>query len=75
VAWLDKATLDLTNAHYEPNVSGIVKDFVMENTWNTPFIIRTGNDTLVRARVTMILDTLQIKHSKWEDDEIEIVEV
>lgn len=75
MGWLDKATLDLTNAHYEPNVSSIVKDFVMENTWNTPFIIKTGTDVAVRSRVTMVLDTLQIKHSKWEDDEIEIVEV
>lgn len=75
MAWLEKATLDLTNAKFESNVSGIVKDFVMENTWNTPFIIKTGDDVGVRSKVTMVLDTLQIKMSKWRDDEIEVVDV
>ena len=54
MAWMEKATLDLSNAQYEPRVSEIVRDFVMENTWNTPFIIKTGRDIGVRAKVTMM---------------------
>ena len=46
-----KAVLDVTNAHYEPKVrKKIVKDFVIENYWNTPFIIKTGRDVKVRAQ-------------------------
>ena len=39
MAWLEKATLDLTNAQHEDKVCEIVKDFVIENHWNTPFIM------------------------------------
>ena len=42
MGWLEKATLDLRNAEYEPKVTDIVREFVMENTWNTPFIIKTN---------------------------------
>ena len=50
MAWLEKAVLDVTNAHYEPQLGKIVKDFVIENYWNTPFIIKTGRDVKVRAQ-------------------------
>ena len=43
MAWMEKAILDLSTAQYEPKVSEIVRDFVRENTWNTPFVIKTGN--------------------------------
>ena len=74
MAWLEKATLDLSNAQYEPRVSEIVREFVSENTWNTPFIIKTGNDVGVRAKVTMILDEITY-HTKWDDDQIEVLKV
>jgi hypothetical protein len=77
MAWLEKAQLDLTNAQFEPNVKTIVEDFVRENMWNTPFIIKTGTmreNPEVRNTVTMVLDRMTV-HTKWEDDEIEVVEV
>lgn len=74
MAWLEKATLDLSNAQYEPKVTKLVQDFVMENAWNTPFIIKTGTDTGVRAQVTMVLDTTT-QHTLWRDDEIEVLKV
>jgi hypothetical protein len=74
MAWLEKAILDVSNAHYEPKLGEIVKDFISENYWNTPFIIKTGRDVKVRATVTMVLDR-HTSHTKWRDDEIEIVEV
>ena len=78
MAWLEKATLDLTNAQYEDRVCEIVKDFVMDNYWNTPFVIKTGNirnNTKVRSDVTMTLDSRGVFLTKWRDDEIEIVKV
>ena len=78
MAWLEKATLDLTNAQHEEKVCEIVKDFVIENHWNTPFIIKTGtmrHNTKVRSDVTMTLDSMGIYLTKWRDDEIEIVKV
>ena len=74
MGWLDKATLDLSNAQYEPRVSEIVREFVSENTWNTPFIIKTGNDVGVRAKVTMVLDEITY-HTKWDEDQIEVLKV
>jgi len=74
MAWLEKATLDLSNAQYEPRVSEIVREFVSENTWNTPFIIKTGYDVGVRAKVTMVLDEITY-HTKWDDDQIEVLKV
>ena len=74
MAWLEKAVLDVTNAHYEPQLGKIVKDFVIENYWNTPFIFKTGRDVKVRATVTMVLDEYT-HNSKWREDEIEIVKV
>lgn len=77
MAWLEKAKLDLTNAQFEPNVKTIVEDFVRENMWNTPFVIKTGTmreNPKVRSTVTMVLDRMAI-HTKWVDDEIEVVEV
>lgn len=74
MAWLEKAKLDLSNHHYEPEVSKIVREFVSENTWNTPFIIKTGTNVKVRAQVTMILDEITY-HTKWDDDEIEVLQV
>lgn len=74
MGWLEKATLDLSNAQYEPRVSEIVREFVSENTWNTPFIIKTGNDVGVRAKVTMVLDEITY-HTKWDEDQIEVLQV
>jgi hypothetical protein len=74
MAWMEKATLDLSNAQYEPKVSQIVREFVSENTWNTPFIIKTGKDIKIRAQVTMILDEITY-HTKWDDEEIEVLQV
>ena len=74
MGWLEKATLDLSNAQYEPRVSEIVREFVSENTWNTPFIIKTGNDVGVRAKVTMVLDEITY-YTKWDEDQIEVFKV
>jgi len=74
MAWLEKATLDLSNAQHEPRVSEIVREFVSENTWNTPFIIKTGTDVKVRAQVTMMLDEITYD-TKWDDDEIQVLQV
>ena len=74
MGWLEKATLDLSNAQYEPRVSEIVREFVSENTWNTPFIIKTGNDVGVRAKVTMVLDEITY-YTKWDEDQIEVLKV
>lgn len=67
-------TLDLSTAKYERNIGGIVKDFCERNKNNTPFVIRTGDDTQVRAHVTMVLDRITYA-TKWYDDEIEVLEV
>jgi GDP-D-mannose dehydratase len=68
------ATLDLSNAEYETRVPEIVTEFCQQNKHNTPFIIKTGTDTRVRAFVTMTLDRITYS-SKWRDDEIEVLEV
>ena len=50
----------------------------MDNYWNTPFVIKTGNirnNTKVRSDVTMTLDSMGVFLTKWRDDEIEIVKV
>lgn len=75
MAWLEKAVLDISNAHYEPRLNEIIKDFIMENTWNTPFIIKTGSDAKVRATVSNVLDNSLISHTFWRENEIEIVDV
>ena len=77
MAWLEKATLDLTTAQFEPNVKSIVEDFVRENMWNTPFIIKTGTmkeNPNVRNEVTMVLDRMA-RNTLWEDSEIEVIEI
>lgn len=74
MAWMEKAILDLSTAQYEPKVSEIVRDFVRENTWNTPFVIKTGNDLRLRAQVTMILDEITY-HTVWDEDQIEVLQV
>jgi len=77
MAWLEKATLDLTTAQFEPNVKSIVEDFVRENMWNTPFIIKTGTmkeNPNVRNEVTMVLDRMAL-NTLWEDSEIEVIEI
>jgi len=74
MAWLEKAVLDVSNDQYEPKLSSIVKEFVTENAWNTPFIIKTGTDVGVRAKVTMVLDDITF-HTVWDDDQIEVLKV
>jgi hypothetical protein len=78
MAWLEKATLDLTNAQFEPNVKIIVEDFVKENMWNTPFIIKTGtmkDNPDVTNTVSTVLDRMMIHHTIWDYNQIEVVEV
>jgi hypothetical protein len=74
MGWLEKATLDLSNAQYEPNVSNIVKDFVMENTWNTPFIIKTGNNQEVKRKVHDVLYDMT-SYTKEDECEFEVINV
>jgi hypothetical protein len=74
MGWLEKATLDLSNAQYEPNVTNIVKDFVMENTWNTPFIIKTGHNQEIKRKVHDVLYVMTSYTTECED-EFEIIDV
>ena len=76
MAWLDKAKLDLSNAQFESkeNISRTVREFVIENSWNTPFIIKTGTNVTVKTQVTEVLDSITF-YTKWDDDEIEILQL
>ncbi len=75
MGWLEKATLDLSNAQHEPKVTDIVKEFVMENTWNTPFIIKTGNNPIVKNKVNEVLYDAMISNTVSTDDGIEVLDV
>ena len=74
MGWLEKATLDLSNAEYEPKVTDIVREFVMENTWNTPFIIKTGRNPNVKNKVNEVLYTMT-SNTICTDEEIEVLDV
>lgn len=74
MGWLEKATLDLRNAEYEPKVTDIVREFVMENTWNTPFIIKTGRNPNVKNKVNEVLYTMT-SNTICTDEEIEVLDV
>ena len=55
-----KSNTRFNKSQHEDKVCEIVKDFVIENHWNTPFIIKTGtmrHNTKVRSDVTMTLDS------------------
>ena len=76
MAWLDKAKLDLSNAQFESkeNISRTVREFVMENSWNTPFVIKTGTNVNVKTQVTEVLDSITF-YTKCNDDEIEVLQI
>jgi hypothetical protein len=74
MGWLEKATLDLRNAEYEPKVTDIVREFVMENTWNAPFIIKTGRNPNVKNKVNEVLYTMT-SNTICTDEEIEVLDV
>jgi len=74
MGWLEKATLDLRNAEYEKKVTDIVREFVMENTWNTPFIIKTGRNPNVKNKVNEVLYTMT-SNTICTDEEIEVLDV
>jgi len=78
MAWLEKAILDLTNAQYAPEsqITEDVKDFVIENTWNTPFVIKVGRNNHIKSIVLCLLDTMNVYTVIDEDeDEIEVVQI
>lgn len=76
MAWLEKAILDLSNAQYAPEsqITADVKDFVMENTWNTPFVIRVGRNNEIKSKVLCLLDTMNV-YTVLDEDEIEVVQI
>lgn len=76
MAWLEKATLDLTNAQFasENQITEDVKDFVIENTWNTPFVIRVGRNNDIKSKVLCLLDTMHA-YTVLDEDEIEVVQI
>ena len=77
MAWLHKEIIDIRDVS-DDYLEKKIRTEVMENMYNTPFIIKAGThneNPNKRSQVTGILDTLHIAECVYRDDEIEVIRI